>query len=65
LRRQRALALRRKADGFDVDAVKPHGFNRPWAPASGNDAADATTLPPPQAARGKDAASENDLHPDD
>jgi competence protein ComEC len=34
LRRQRALALRRKADGFDVDAVKPHGFNRPWAPVN-------------------------------
>jgi hypothetical protein len=31
-----------------------------------NDAADATTLPPPQAPRGKDTTpSENDLQPDD
>ena len=65
-RRQGALALRRKADGFDVEAVKPCGFDRPWAPAAGDVAADAGTLSRPQAARGKDATpSENDLQPDD
>ena len=66
LRRQGALALRRKADGFDVEAVKPRGFDRPWAPAAGEVAADAATLSRPQAARGRDATpSENDLQPDD
>ncbi len=66
LRRQGALALRRKADGFDVDAVRPRGFDRAWAPASSDVAADAATLSRPQAAPGKDATpSENDLQPDD
>ena len=67
LRRQGALALRRTAgSGFDVEAVRPRGFDRPWAPASGGDVADAAILPRPQAARGKDATpSESDLQPDD
>jgi competence protein ComEC len=67
LHRQGALTLRRKVDGFDVEAVKPRGFDRPWAPASGADAADAATLSRPQPTRGsKDATpSENDLQPDD
>jgi competence protein ComEC len=34
LRRQGAVALRRTGRGFDVDAVKPKGLDRPWAPAS-------------------------------
>ena len=33
LRRQGALALRRKAGGFVVEAVRPRGFDRPWSPA--------------------------------
>jgi len=33
LRRQGTLALRRTRDGFAVAAVKPNGFDRPWAPA--------------------------------
>jgi len=33
LRRQGALALWRKAGGFDVEATKPPGFDRPWSPA--------------------------------
>ncbi len=66
LRRQGALALRRKADGFDVEAVKPRGFDRPWAPAAADVAADAATLSRPQAAKGKDATpAESDLQPDD
>jgi competence protein ComEC len=66
LRRQGALTLRRRADDFDVEAVKPRGFDRPWAPASGEEAGDAATLPRPQAARSKDATpSETDLQPND
>jgi competence protein ComEC len=33
LRRQGALALWRKPGGFDVQAAKPRGFDRPWSPA--------------------------------
>src|SRR5262249_45475810 len=35
LHRQGALALRRQGERFDVAAVKPRGFDRPWAPAAG------------------------------
>jgi len=45
LRRQGALTLRRRADDFDVEAVKPRGFDRPWAPASGEEAGDAALHP--------------------
>jgi competence protein ComEC len=38
LRRQGTLALRRTRDGFAVAAVKPNGFDRPWAPAVAGDA---------------------------
>jgi len=66
LRRQGALALRRKADRFDVEAVRPAGFDRPWAPAAGGEVTYAVTLPRPQAARGTDATpAESDLQPDD
>jgi competence protein ComEC len=66
LRRQGALALRHKADGFDIEAVKPRGFDRPWAPAAGDVPADAATLSRPQAAKGRDATpAENDLQVDD
>lgn len=33
LRRQGALALWHKPAGFDVEAAKPRGFDRPWSPA--------------------------------
>jgi competence protein ComEC len=33
LRRQGMLALRRICEGFAATAVKPNGFDRPWAPA--------------------------------
>jgi competence protein ComEC len=32
LRRQGTLALRKSRDGFAITAVKPNGFDRPWAP---------------------------------
>jgi competence protein ComEC len=32
LRRQGALALRRNGGGFNIDAVKPRGIDRPWSP---------------------------------
>lgn len=35
LHAQGAMMLRRKPNGFIVDAVKPRGTNRPWSPASG------------------------------
>ena len=38
LRRQGAIALRHTKHGFDVDAVKPKGLDRPWAPASAGEA---------------------------
>jgi competence protein ComEC len=38
LRRQGALALRRVRSGFAVEAVRPRGVNRPWAPAAGDEA---------------------------
>jgi competence protein ComEC len=66
LRRQGALALRRKAGGFDIEAVRPRGFDRPWAPAYGNVESDGTSLVRPQASQSKDATpSESDLQPDD
>jgi competence protein ComEC len=33
LRAQGAMALRRTRSGFTVEAVKPRGVNRPWAPS--------------------------------
>jgi competence protein ComEC len=40
LRRQGTLALRRTRDGFAIAAVKPNGFDRPWAPAVAGDMED-------------------------
>jgi competence protein ComEC len=75
LRRQGALALRRTAegkidgnpDGFDVEAVRPRGVDRPWSPGAGALESDAATLSrPAAAARAKDATpAESDLQPDD
>src|SRR6185437_10217533 len=44
LRRQGALALWRKAGGFDVEATKPPGFDRPWSPAVEGDAGNSTRV---------------------
>jgi competence protein ComEC len=63
LRRQGALALWRKGDGFAVEAAKPRGFDRPWSPAIAGDAeTDSAVLSRPEASRGRDATpSEADL----
>jgi competence protein ComEC len=67
LRRQGALAIRRTAKGFAVDAVKPRGFDRPWSPAvAGEGDLDAPLLARPAAPRGRDATpSETDLQAED
>jgi competence protein ComEC len=54
LRRQGALALWHKADGFAVDAVRPRGFDRPWSPAT-DDGDDGNIISPPKTAPAKDA----------
>jgi competence protein ComEC len=67
LRRQGALALRRKANGFDVQAVKPRGFDRPWSAAvAGESDLDAPLISRPAAPRARDATpSEADLQAED
>jgi competence protein ComEC len=48
LRRQGALALWRKRNGFVVDAAKPNGFDRPWsALAAGEGENDSTIISRP------------------
>jgi len=66
LRRQGALALWRRGNGFTVDAVRPFGFDRPWSPARPGEAEpDEGVLLQPKA-RPQDATpSEQDLQPDD
>ena len=70
LRRQGTLALRRTASGFAAEAVKPRGFDRPWAPAvAGEGEAEPNLTRPasdPAKARPVDATpSETDLQADD
>jgi competence protein ComEC len=67
LRRQGALVLRRKANGFDVQAVKPRGFDRPWSAAvAGEGDLDAPLISRPAAPRARDATpSEADLQAED
>ena len=66
LRRQGALALRRSRDGFAVDAVRPGGVDRPWAPAVAGDVEDATSLARPRSREAKDATpAEADLQAED
>ncbi|HZE51773.1 MAG TPA: ComEC/Rec2 family competence protein [Bradyrhizobium sp.] len=68
LRRQGAIALRQVRDGFIVDAVKPRGVNRPWAPgAAGEAETEPTNLAPrPVAPRAVDATpAEADLQAED
>jgi len=63
LRRQGALALRRKASAFEVDADRPRGVDRPWSPAvAGEGDPDASLLARPLVPRARDATpSEADL----
>src|SRR5262249_6885 len=44
IRRQGALALWRRQNGFAVEAVRPRGFDRPWSPAPNNGADDDTMM---------------------
>jgi competence protein ComEC len=44
LRRQGAMALRRTAAGFAIDAVKPKGVDRPWSPAVAGESEIETSL---------------------
>jgi len=68
LRRQGAMALRRTREGFAIEAIKPRGVNRPWAPAASGDAEYEPSLVSPQAAapRAVDATpAEADLQAED
>ena len=67
LYRQGALALWRKGRGFEIDAVRPRGYDRPWSPAAAGEAeTDASIIARPAAPRVIDATpSETDLQPDD
>ncbi|HEY5128167.1 MAG TPA: ComEC/Rec2 family competence protein, partial [Bradyrhizobium sp.] len=67
VRRQGAMALRRSAAGFAVDAVRPKGVDRPWSPAApGDTEAEATLAPRPAVPRAVDATpSEADLQSED
>jgi competence protein ComEC len=42
-RRSGAMALQRRADGFEITPTRPPGYGRPWAPAAvqGSDAPEA------------------------
>jgi competence protein ComEC len=67
LRGQGATALWRRRDGFAVDAVRPHGLDRPWSPAVAGVVETETTLSPhPSAPRPVDATpAEADQQPED
>ena len=68
LRRQGAMALWRGKGGFAVDAVKPRGVNRPWAPAAegGTETAPAALAPRPAVPQVLDATpAEADLQAED
>jgi competence protein ComEC len=51
LRRQGALAIRRTPRGFEVEAVKPRGFDRPWSQAVAGEGDDPPLLARPAAPR--------------
>ena len=67
LRGQGATTLRRRRDGFAVDAVRPHGIDRPWSPAvAGAPETEATLSLHPGPARPVDATpAEADQQPED
>jgi len=67
LTRQGSLALWRKGSGFAVEAARPRGFDRPWAPlATGDSESDTPFVSRPSAPRSRDATpSEADLQADD
>jgi competence protein ComEC len=69
LRSQGAMALRRTSRGFAVEAVRPRGVSRPWAPATTENAAEAepagaaARITPPRAVDATPA--ESDLQAED
>jgi competence protein ComEC len=66
-RRQGALALRRRENGFVVEAVRPRGFDRPWSPAPNSGTDDDTAIlsrPTPAGAR-EATPSEADMQTED
>ncbi|MFT4120583.1 ComEC/Rec2 family competence protein [Bradyrhizobium sp.] len=67
LSRQGTLALIRRGDGFEVQAVRARGANRPWSPAAAGDGDSGMTLMPRSAApRSRDATpSDADLQAED
>jgi competence protein ComEC len=67
LTRQGSLALWRKGRGFAIEAARPRGFDRPWAPlAAGDSEADTPFISRPSVPRSRDATpSEADLQADD
>jgi competence protein ComEC len=66
LQRQGTMALRRTRDGFAVDAAKPRGLDRPWAPAiAGDTDAEATLLTPRRTVPRDATPAEADLQADD
>jgi competence protein ComEC len=66
LRRQGALALWRKGDGFNVDAERPFGFDRPWSPAPGAETGrDEVFISQPPRHPEDATPSQQDLQPDD
>jgi competence protein ComEC len=68
LRRHGAIALRRIKGGFVVEASRPGGFDRPWAPAAAGDSeTDSTALTArPSQAKAVDATpAEADLQADE
>jgi competence protein ComEC len=62
LRQRGAVALRRMGEGFAMSAVRPQGYDRPWAPARPSEASAVPTAPQPA----PDATpSPEDLEPGD
>jgi competence protein ComEC len=56
LQQQGALMLQRNGNGFSVQATRPNGSNRPWAPAAADAAGfESTLVPRAPAARPQDA----------
>jgi competence protein ComEC len=67
IRRQGALALWRRENGFAVEAVRPRGFDRPWSPAPVGGADNDTMIlsqPTPDRAR-QTTPSEADVQSED
>ena len=68
LRRQGTLALWRKGNEFAADAVRPKGYDRPWAPMAPGaaDNNDGVLISRPAPPRAQDATpSESDLQSED